>query len=175
MYCWSTGCCDVLCFQFLILNKQSLPENHTLNTLQCHGMPPARHRSLSSPLGTQNTSTTHWRAPISSLSSGPQLYSHAGKSTLVKKKRKEIYIFINLSINFRHQFEIQSYGETICSSCWRQTRWNPLIINDRSSIYIHFKMNSWRYIFHYCHGDSITYSFFAVVWKDTFIKSCKFY
>lgn len=43
------------------------------------------------------------------------------------------------------------------------TRWDPLLMKDRSRIYIHFKMNSQQYIFHYCHGDSITYSFFAMV------------
>lgn len=63
--------------------KYLLPGSHTLSTQGCHGMLLALHRSWSSPLGTQSTPPTRWRAPTSSLSSGPLLYSHAGMSTLV--------------------------------------------------------------------------------------------
>lgn len=82
----SPNVCYVLCCTFKRQLKQFLPESHTLSTPGCHGMLPALHQSWSSPLGTQSTPTTRWRALISSLSSGPLPYSHAGKSTLVKYK-----------------------------------------------------------------------------------------
>lgn len=73
--------------------EQSLPDNHTLGTPRCHGTLPARHRSWSSPSGTQSTPTTRWRAPTSSLSPGPLPCSHAGKSTLVQCK---IYSYLHI-------------------------------------------------------------------------------
>lgn len=71
---------------FIIKKKKNLPENHTLDTPECPERLLARHQSLSFPLGTLSIPTTHSRGLISLLSSGPLLYSHAGKSVLLTDK-----------------------------------------------------------------------------------------
>lgn len=71
---------------FTIFFKKNLPENHTLDTPECPERLLAHHQSLSFPLGTLSIPTTHSRGLISLLSSGPLLYSHAGKSVLLTDK-----------------------------------------------------------------------------------------